>query len=145
MLQGDVSGGPSVAKRVTSIALIAAGIGAVLAGNPEYVPSQFVPGNYPNRVDIRTYLGPGQYPGHSYKLLRRRGAEYGYRWVCEEDHHYCGRNAQLNQNYRDGYTDGTDDGLFRGRVEGHREGWRAGHAAGQAQVIRIIDANGLAV
>ena len=142
----DISGGgPSVAKRVTSVALIGAGIAAVLAGNPEYVPSQFIPGNYPNRVDISTYLGPGRYPGHSYELLRRRGAEYGYRWVCQEDHHYCGRNAHLNQNYRDGYTDGYDDGLYRGRVQGHREGWRDGHAAGQAQVIRIIDANGFVV
>ena len=145
-LQGDVSDDPSLAKRVTSIALIAAGIGAVLAGNPEFVPSQFIPGNYPNRVNISAYLGAGRYPGHTYELLRRRGADYGYRWVCRNDAATCVTfNDHLNENYRVGYTDGHDDGLFLGRVQGHRQGWREGHAAGQADVIRIIDANGLVV
>ena len=138
VLQGDVSGGPSVGQ----------------AGHLDRADRRRHrrrPRGQPGvraiavRVDVSTYLGPGQYPGHSYKLLRRRGAEYGFRWVCQQNDHYCGRNEHLNANYRDGYTDGTDDGLFRGRVQGHREGWREGHAAGQAQVIRIIDANGFVV
>ena len=141
-LPGEVSGGPSVAKRATSIALIGAGIAAVLAGDPEFVPSQFIAGNYPKRVDISAYLGPGHYEGHSYTLLRRRGAEYGSRWVCNYGNGCRVFDFHLGQNYRRGYTDGYDDGLFDGRVQGHREGWRDGHAAGQAQVIRIIDANG---
>ena len=35
--------------------------------------------------------------------------------------------------------------LTAGRVEGHLKAWPAGHAAGQADVNRIVDANGRVV
>jgi hypothetical protein len=144
--QDTGGGGSSVAKRVTSIALTAAGIGAVLAGNPEYIPSQFVPGNYPNRVDISTYLGPGRYPGHSYRLRHRRGDRYGTGFTCRAGSTRCWLTAvELRDQYRWGYTDGYDDGIFAGAVQGHRDGWREGYSAGQTNVIQILDANGFVV
>ena len=143
--QGTSGNGPSVAKRATTIALIAAGIGAVLAGNPDYVPSNFAPGNYPNRVNIADYLGPGSYPGHTYEFKARRGARFGYRWVCR-DAAWCRiTDTQLDENYEHGYIDGYDVGHFRGSVAGHKAGWQEGHAAGQNGVIEIINAQGLVV
>ena len=60
----DAAGGSrSTAKIATTLALVGAGIGMVLAGNPEYVPSRFAPGNTPQRVDLGIYLGEGQLPG----------------------------------------------------------------------------------
>lgn len=142
--QGIGGGGPSVAKRATTVALIAAGIGAVLAGNPDYIPSSFAPGNYPNRVNVADYLGPGSYPGHTYEFKARRGARYGYRWVC--DAAWCRiTDTQLDENYEHGYIDGYDVGHFRGSVAGHKAGWQEGHAAGQNGVIEIINAQGLVV
>ena len=147
VLQGDVRGGPSVAKRATSVALIAAGIGAVLAGNPEYVPSQFAPGNMPNPVDLEDYLGPGSYPGHSYQRIRTRGENYGFlRWFCVTEADWCRMyNWHNRANYRAGYTDGFDDGRYDGLVEGHETGWNAGYTASQRDTIRILDAEGLVV
>lgn len=113
-----------------------------LAGNPEYVPSQFVPGNYPNRVDISMYLGPGAYPGHSYTLLHTRGDDYGLGYTCRSGSTSCtiGSN-QLIEQYAFGYIDGFDDGVFVGAVVGHEQGW----ADGQSAAIRIMDANGFLV
>lgn len=143
--QDTSGGGPSVAKRATSIALIGAGIAAVLAGNPEYIPSNFAPGNYPNRVNLSDYLGPGVYPGHTYEFKARRGARFGYRWVCRDSDWCRITDTQLDENYEHGYIDGYDVGYFRGSVAGHREGWLSGHADGQNGVIKIINEQGLVV
>ena len=146
VLQPAGDGGPSMAKRVTSLLLIGAGIGAVLAGNPDYVPSQFVPGNYPNRVDLSMYLGDGDYPGHRYRRDRRRGSRYGTGYACQAGSTRCILTAtELRDQYRFGYTDGFDDGAYAGLVVGHEQGWNEGHAAGQRDVIQILDANGFVV
>lgn len=137
-----VSGGGSRVKYATTLALVGAGIGLVLAGSPEYVPSQFAPGNYPNRVDLSMYLGAGNYPGHSYRLQHRRGDDYRKAWSCTGG--FAGRCAtdnMLEDNYRWGYTDGFDDGAYAGAVVGHERGW----LAGQNAVVRILDANGFVV
>ena len=47
MLRRDVSGGPSVAKRVAYSALIAVGVDTVVAGNPEHVPLRGWPRELP--------------------------------------------------------------------------------------------------
>ncbi len=143
-----VGSGPSrpssVAKKVVSLGLILAGAAAVVVGDPEYTPPQFIPGNYPNRVDIRGYLPHGNYAGHTYRLQRRRGPRYGHRWSCREPS--CSiTDERLYDNYVNGYTDGYDDGHFAGQVEGHREGWTQGYSRGQADVIRIMNAEGLVV
>ena len=127
--------------------MVGAGVGLAAMAKPDYVPSQFAPGNYPNRVDISQYLGAGTYPGHSYRLVHRRDGDatdrwqtrYGWRWVCTSGR--CGTNAMLSENYDFGYIDGFDDGAFAGAVFGHREGW----TDGQASVIQIMDANGFVV
>ena len=140
----DPSPPPSIAKKAVSLSLILVGAAAVVVGDPDYTPSQFIPGNYPNRVDIRGYLPHGNYAGHTYRLQRRRGPRYGHRWSCR--HPSCPiTDEQLYDNYINGYTDGYDDGHFAGRVEGHREGWTQGYSRGQADVIRIMNADGLVV
>ena len=140
----DPSRPPSLAKKAVSLSLILAGAAAVVVGDPDYTPSQFIPGNYPSRVDIRDYLPHGNYPGHTYRLQRQRGPRYGHRWSCR--HPSCPiTDEQLYDNYINGYTDGYDDGFFSGRVESHREGWVQGYSRGQAEVIRIMNAEGLVV
>jgi len=154
MLQPSDSqgGGINAGKMITTVALIGAGVGLAVLGKPDYVPSQFVPGNYPNRVDISQYLGAGTYPGHSYRLVHRRGDQYGYRWTsagsCPNSVRCIISQSQLDElgrrlvaNYDDGYIDGFDDGAFAGAVFGHREGW----TDGQDAVIQIMDANGFVV
>ena len=64
--------GRSAATITTTLALVGGGLGLVLAGNPEFVPSRFAPGNMPRRVDLGMYLGDGTYPGHRYQVLHRR-------------------------------------------------------------------------
>ena len=140
----DPSPPSSIVKKAVSLSLILVGAAAVVVGDPDYTPSQFIPGNYPNRVDIRGYLPHGNYAGHTYRLQRRRGPRYGHRWSCR--HPSCPiTDEQLYDNYINGYTDGYDDGHFAGRVEGHREGWTQGYSRGQADVIRIMNADGLVV
>ena len=120
----DPSRPSSVAKKAVSLGLILVGAAAVVVGEPDYTPSQFIPGNYRNRVDIRGYLPHGNYTGHTYRLQRRRGPRYGHRWSCPHPSPSCRvTDEQLYDNYINGYTDGYDDGLFSGRVEGHRDGW----------------------
>ena len=49
----DASGGNRWTGRMaTGLALVGAGLVMVLAGNPDYVPSRFAPGNTPRRVDL---------------------------------------------------------------------------------------------
>ncbi len=132
--------GRSAAKVTTMIVLVGAGIGMALAADPHYVPSRFVPGNAPGRVDLSVYLGSGDYPGHSYRLTHRRGDDYGTRHVCSAFE--CGfTDYQLEQQYIFGYKDGYDDGHYEGRVNGHRQGWMDGRAS----AIEILDANGFVV
>ena len=38
-------------------------------------------GNTPMRVDLTSYLGAGNYPGHSYRLVHTRGDDYGRYWT----------------------------------------------------------------
>ena len=139
-------------KMITTLALIGAGVGLAARGKPDYVPSNFVPGNYPNRVDLSSYLGEGNYPGHSYRLVHQRGDRYGYRWTsvgdCPNRNRCTITQAQLDaagrqmvENYDNGYIDGFDDGAFVGATFGHREGW----LDGQNSVIQIMDANGFLV
>ena len=135
-------GGRSMVKIATTLGLIGAGVGLAAMAKPDYVPSQFAPGNTPTRVDLTSYLGPGNYPGHSYRLVHRRGNKYRYRWTCTGGFAgHCATNRMLTENYDDGYTDGVDDGVFAGLVVGHERGW----LDGQDAVIQIRDANGLTV
>ena len=46
-----------------TVALIGAGVGLAEMAKPDYVPSQFAPGNTLMRVNLSTYLGPGNYLG----------------------------------------------------------------------------------
>ena len=139
----DAGGRGRPATRIAAtLALVGAGVGMVLAGGPEYVPSRFAPGNTPRRVDLSVYLGPGSYPGHSYQLTRRRGDAFGSGYGCPAGATLCVVDAQeLADQYGFGFTDGYDLGRFGGLVAGHREGF----AAGQAATIRILDANGFVV
>ena len=135
-------GGRSMVKIATTLGLIGAGVGLAAMAKPDYVPSQFAPGNTPDRVDLSMYLGKGNYPGHSYRLVHRRGDRYGYQWTCSGGFAgRCATNEMLNDNYRDGLTDGFDDGVYGGLVVGHKRGWNDG----QDRVIQILDANGLTV
>ena len=135
-------GGRSATKIATTLALVGAGIGMVLAGGTEYVPSRFAPGNTPRRVDLSVYLGAGSYPGHSYQLTHRRGDAFGTGYGCPVGATRCIVEAQeLADQYGFGFTDGYDLGQFDGLVAGHRDGF----VAGQAATIRILDANGLVV
>ena len=142
-LNPDADGGSrSAAKIATTLALVGAGIGMVLAGNPEYVPSQFAPGNTPQRVDLSMYLGEGSYPGHTYEVAYRRGDTFGTGYACPGAATRCNIEAeQLADQYAFGFTDGYDLGQFNGLVTGHRQGF----AAGQATTIQILDANGFVV
>ena len=120
---GASGGGRSVGKIVTTLAMIGAGVGLAAMAKPDYVPSQFAPGNTPMRVDLSTYLGAGNYPGHSYRLVHRRGDRYGFLWTCSGGFGgRCATNQMLDDNYRDGYTDGFDDGAYSGLVVGHERG-----------------------
>ena len=135
----DAGGGGPAAKRVTTLALLGAGIGMVLAGDPEYVPSRFAPGNTPRRVDLSMYLGEGTYSGHRYQLTYRRGSAFGTGYACPAGAGRCDVGAQeLADQYVFGFTDGYDRGRFDGLVTGHLQGF----ADGQAATIQIIDANG---
>ena len=132
----------SAAKIATTLALVGAGIGMVLAGNPDYVPSQFAPGNTPQRVDLSMYLGEGSYPGHTYEVTYRRGDAFGTGYACPGTATRCIIDAeQLADQYTFGLTDGYDLGQFNGLVVGHRQGF----AVGQAATIQILDANGFVV
>ena len=148
---GASGGGRSMTRIATTLTLIGAGVGLAAMGKPDYVPSQFAPGNTPMRVDLTSYLGAGNYPGHSYRLVHRRGDSYGYYWTNSFE---CPRirctvtQSDLDdiatrslENYRDGYIDGFDDGVYGGLVVGHEQGWHDG----QNRVIEILDANGLTV
>ena len=139
----DAAGrGRPATKIATTLALVGAGVGMVLAGNVEYVPSQFAPGNTPQRVDLSVYLGAGSYPGHSYQLTYRRGDASGTGYACPVGATRCVIDAQeLRDQYGFGYTDGYDRGRFDGLVAGHEQGF----ADGQAATIRILDANGFVV
>lgn len=144
--------GGSPMKIITTLAMVGTGIGLTTLAKPDYVPSQYVPGNYPNRVDLSAYLGEGTYTGHSYRLVHRRGDEYGRGWAgignCPNRISCLVTQATLNEagrrmvaNYAYGYTDGYDDGRYEGLVAGHAEGF----TAGQQSVIQIMDANGFVV
>ena len=147
---GGVSGGGrSMTRIATSLALVGAGVALAAMAKPDYVPSQ---GNTPMRVDLTSYLGAGNYPGHSYRLVHRRGDDYNTYWTnrynCPNRFRCTLSQSQLNviatrsrENYGDGYTDGFDDGIYRGAVVGHEDGWRDG----QNRVIEILDANGFIV
>ncbi len=129
-------------RRATTLALVGGGLGLVLAGNPRYVPSRFAPGNTPRRVDLGMYLGAGDYPGHSYELVYRRGNAFGTGYGCPNHASHCSIAAQeLVDQYTYGFTDGHDAGRYEGLVSGHEQGF----AAGQTELIRILDANGLVV
>ena len=132
--------GRSAAKVTTVIALVGTGIGLALAADPNYVPSHFVPGNAPGRVDLTVYLGTGEYPGHSYHLTHRRGNDYGTRHSCAALECRL-TDEQLEEQFIFGYKDGYDDGYYEGQVSGHKQGW----IDGQASVIEILDANGFVV
>ena len=145
---GGSGGGRPLGKLITTLAMVGAGVGLAAMAKPDYVPSQFAPGNTPMRVDLSAYLGAGNYPGHSYRLVHRRGDSYGLRTICVN--RATGRrtsgsclvnNRTLDGNYDKGYTDGFDDGAYGGAVVGHKDGW----LAGQDRVIEILDANGLTV
>ena len=142
----QVRSGPSVAKLAVVLGMVAGGVAITLVEPTQ--PTQ------PGQVDLREYLGDGAYPGHSYRLVRRRGMQYGARWyvTCGGSRtsgrclwHVSRLNQLLADNYRRGYTDGYDDGLFRGLARGHREGWHQGYNRGQRSVIEIIDRNGVVV
>lgn len=137
-----VGNGRAGRKIATTLALVGAGVGLVLAGNPEYVPSRFAPGNLPRRVDLSMYLGTGDYPGHSYRLTPRRGTAFGTGYACPASAASCVIGAdELEQQYEFGFTDGHDAGRYEGLVAGHEEGY----AAGRAAAIQILDANGFVV
>lgn len=139
--EAGVSGRP-LGKIAATLALVGAGVGMVIAGDPEYVPSRFAPGNTPGRVDLAAYLGPGDYPGHRYVLTYRRGDAFGTGYRCPAGADRCVVDAQdLADQYGFGHADGHDRGHYDGLAAGHREGF----AAGQASAIEIIDANGLTV
>ena len=136
-LQPPVAGGGiSAGQVITTLALIGAGVGVAALAKPDYVPSHFIPGNTPSRVDIRRYLGSGNYPGHSYERARSPGPRY----VCRG-----ARCIGTATQWREQYESGVLDGAFAGLVVGHEQGWNEGHQAGQADLIRIMDANGLTV
>ena len=114
----------------------------MLAGNPEYVPSRFAPGNMPRRVDLDIYLGAGHYPGHSYRVVPRRGDAFGTGYACPASASRCVIEAdELVEQYQFGFTDGHDVGRYEGLAVGHERGF----ADGQAALIRIMDADGLVV
>ena len=148
---GQPNRGGGAGKIITTLAMIAGGGALAYLGKPDYVPSNFIPGNTPNRIDINSYLGPGSYSGHSYRLVRRRGADHGKYFVgtCGQNGPTTGScrvdmglvNRALRANYENGYTDGFDDGFHRGRIDGHEQGW----TDGQKSVIEIMDANGFTV
>ena len=144
---GASGGGRSMAKIATTLALIGAGVGLAAMAKPDYVPSQFAPGNTPMRVDLTRYLGPGTYRGHSYSLYKTRGSAFGYRTICvnragNRTNARCWvSNVDLDGNYDKGYLDGRDVGRFEGLKAGHREGF----LNGQASTIQIMDANGFVV
>ena len=139
----QVRSGPSVGKTALVLGMVIGGAAMTLVEPTQ--PTQ------PGRVNLSAYLGDGDYPGHTYRLFRSRGDDYGFiHW------HGCGSSRRcivttsslerrLLENYRFGYTDGHDDGLFEGRVQGHREGWTQGWTDGQRSMIEIIDANGFVV
>ena len=132
----------STAKLVTTVVLVGAGVGLMLAGNPEYVPSRFAPGNMPQRVDLGIYLGAGIYPGHSYQVVPRRGEAFGTGYSCPTASPRCVIEAnELAEQYIFGFTDGHDAGRYEGLVAGHEQGF----ADGQTDLIRIMDADGLVV
>ena len=131
-------GGGSVTRVATTLALVGAGIGMALAGNPRYVPSRFVPGNSPRRIDLSVYLGDGSYDGHSYELVYRRRNEFGTGYACPPYEPSCVIEAQeLREQYAFGFTDGHDVGRHEGLEQGFEDG--------QAELIRILDANGFPV
>lgn len=135
-------GGGSVTRVATTLALVGAGIGMALAGNPQYVPSRFVPGNSPRRIDLGVYLGDGSYAGHSYELVYRRRNAFGTGYSCPPYKPRCIIEAQeLREQYAFGFTDGHDVGQHEGLVLGHEQGFEDG----QAELIRILDANGFPV
>lgn len=135
-------GGGSVTRVATTLALVGAGIGMALAGNPQYVPSRFVPGNSPRRIDLGVYLGDGSYAGHSYELVYRRRNAFGTGYSCPPYEPRCVIEAQeLREQYAFGFTDGHDVGQHEGLVLGHEQGFEDG----QAELIRILDANGFPV
>ena len=135
-------GGGSVTKVATTLALVGAGIGMVLAGNPEYVPSRFAPGNSPRRIDLGMYLGDGSYAGHSYELVYRRRNAFGTGYACPPYEPHCVIEAEeLRDQYAFGFTDGHDVGRHEGLALGHERGFEDGQAA----LIRILDANGFPV
>ena len=132
--------GRSAATIATTLALVGGGLGLVLAGNPEFIPSRFAPGNMPRRVDIGMYLGDGSYPGHRYQVVHRRGTAFGTGYGCPTSAHHCVVEAQqLVEQYGFGFTDGHDVGRYEGLVAGHEQGFRDGQTA----LIRIMDAEGL--
>ena len=53
---GASGGGRSMTRIATTLTLIGAGVGLAAMGKPDYVPSQFAPGNTPMRVDLTSYL-----------------------------------------------------------------------------------------
>lgn len=135
-------GGGSITKVATTLALVGAGIGMVLAGNPRYVPSRFAPGNSPRRIDLGMYLGAGSYAGHSYELVYRRRNAFGTGFACPPYEPHCVIEAQeLRDQYAFGFTDGHDVGRHEGLALGHEQGF----TDGQAALIRILDANGFPV
>ena len=142
-LRPDAGGGSrSTAKVATAVVLVGAGIGLVLAGNPEYVPSRFAPGNMPPRVDLGMYLGAGDYPGHSYQVVPRRGEAFGTGYACPTSSPRCVIEAEdLAEQYVFGFTDGHDVGRYEGLAAGHEQGF----ADRRNDLIRIMDANGLVV
>lgn len=129
-------------RNTLRLVLMGAGLGLVLAGNPTYVPSRFASGNGSRRVDLRTYLGEGSHPGHTYQLVYRRGSAFGTGYACPPGEGICAiRTEELRDQYDNGFTDGYDVGRHDGLAVGHAEGF----AAGQAELIRILDADGLVV
>ncbi len=134
--------GRSATTIATTLALVGGGLGLVLAGNPEFVPSRFAPGNMPRRVDLGMYLGDGSYDGHRYQVVHRRGTAFGTGYGCPTSAHRCVVEArQLVEQYGFGFTDGHDVGRYEGLVAGHEQGFRDGQTA----LIRIMDADGLVV
>ena len=138
----DSASGRATTKIATTFALVGAGIGLVLAGNPDYVPSRFAPGDTPRRVDLSVYLGAGNYPGHNYRLTPRRGTAFGTGYACPASATRCVIGAsELVEQYEFGFVDGHDAGRYEGLMAGHEDGF----AGGQAAAIRIMDANGFVV
>ena len=134
--------GRSAAAIATTLALVGGGLGLVLAGNPDFVPSRFAPGNMPRHVDLGMYLGNGSYAGHRYQIAHRRGTAFGTGYGCPTSARRCVVEAQqLVEQYGFGFTDGHDVGRYEGLVAGHEQGFRDGQTA----LIRIMDAAGLVV